>query len=70
MDDAESYETIVESGSFHSGLSNEIDTDGDSEVSDSDSDILPQFSVHADAVVEAYQCEPTQADKDKHNVDH
>ena len=39
MDDAESDET--------SGLSNEIDTDDDSDMLDSDGDILLQFSAQA-----------------------
>ena len=47
----------VESCSFHIGLSNEIDTDGDSDVRDSDGDmlvLLPKVNAHADAIVEAY----------------
>ena len=51
-----SDQTSIESVSFHSSLSNEIDTDGDSNMFDSDGDILPQFCAQPqdDAVVEAY----------------
>ena len=44
MDDAKCDET--------SGLSNKIDYDSD--VFDSDGDILPQFTAQADTVVEIY----------------
>jgi len=43
MADAESEEASIESGSFHSGLSNEIDTDGDSALFDLDGDIYPNL---------------------------
>ena len=54
-------ESSVDSGSF---LSDEIYTDGHSDVYDSDGDILPSVSAQADAVVEAYQFEPTLTDSD------
>ena len=65
-----------------SGLSNEIDTDGDSDVFNSDGNILPQFSAQDDAIVDADQFEPTltdyvyeyenesEADKDRQAIDH
>ena len=65
--------------SFHSGLSNDISTDGDSDVFDSDGDTLPQFSAQDDAEVDAYQYhfEPTlivyvefEAENDRVAVDH
>ena len=51
------YLISVQSRSFHIGLSNEINTDGDSDVFDSDGDMLvslPKCNAHPDAVVEAY----------------
>ena len=42
MANAESDESTVESCSFHSGLSNEIDPDYDSDVLNSDGEMLPQ----------------------------
>ena len=54
-------ESSVDSGSF---LNDEIYTDGHSDVYDSDGDILPSVSAQADAVVEAYQFEPTLTDSD------
>ena len=39
MADAEFDETSIEIDNFHSGLSNEIDNDGDSDVFDWDGDI-------------------------------
>ena len=53
-----SDETSVESGSFHSGLSNEIVTDCDSDMFDSDGDILTQISAQADE---------SEANKDRQN---
>ena len=43
---------------------NKSDTDGDSNVFGSDGDILPQFSAQDDAVVDAYQFDPTLTDYD------
>ena len=41
------------SGSFHSGLTSEIDSDGDSDMFDSGGDILPTLWAQDDVVVDA-----------------
>ena len=45
------------SGSLHSSLSSEIDSDGDRAVFDSSGGILPPFRTQDDALVDAYQVE-------------